>query len=117
MSTTSLPFIPNSALHIPHSPMSLTPSQIKYLKGLAHHRKPVVAVGNQGLTEPVLAEIRIALKAHELLKIKLPGVERDERDSLFERICRDTGAEPVQRIGRVAVIYRRADKPKIQLPA
>lgn len=97
--------------------MSLTPPQIKYLKGLAHHRKPVVTVGNAGLTEPVLAEVRIALRAHELVKIKLPAVEREERDALLARICLDTEAEPVQRIGRAAVIYRRAEKPRIQLPA
>ena len=97
--------------------MSLTVHQIKYLKALAHHRKPVVTVGAAGVTDAVLAEIRIALNAHELVKIKLPAIERGERDILFERICRDTQAEPVQRIGRAGVIYRRAEKPKIQLPA
>jgi RNA-binding protein len=96
--------------------MPLKIAQIKYLKGLAHHRKPVVTVGNAGLTAPVLAEIRLALKAHELVKIKLPALERDERDALLARICDETEAEPVQRIGRMAVIYRRAAKPKIQLP-
>jgi RNA-binding protein len=97
--------------------MSLTQSQIKYLRGLAQGRKPVVTVGNNGLTDPVLAEVRAALRAHELLKIKLPAIERAQRDTLFERLCHETGAEPVQRIGRVAVLYLRADKPKIQFPA
>lgn len=97
--------------------MSLTQPQIKYLKGLAHHRDPVVTVGNAGLTAAVLAEIVLALKAHELLKVKMPALERAERDTLFARICLESEAEPVQQIGRVAVIYRRADKPKIQLPA
>jgi RNA-binding protein len=97
--------------------MSLTIAQIKYLKALAHHRKPVVTVGAAGLTAPVLAEVRIALKAHELVKIKLPALERGERDAMLGQICRDTEAEPVQHIGRMGVIYRRAEKPKIQLPA
>lgn len=97
--------------------MSLTVPQIKHLKALAHHRKPVVTVGAAGVTDPVLAEIRLALKAHELVKIKLPALERGERDSLLARICRDTQAESVQHIGRMGVIYRRADKPRIQLPA
>jgi RNA-binding protein len=97
--------------------MSLSQTQIKYLKALAHHRKPVVTVGNAGLTAAVLREIRIGLKAHELLKIKLPALERTERQSLFEQICDETGAEAVQHIGRMAIIYMRADKPKIQLPA
>jgi RNA-binding protein len=97
--------------------MSLKPAQIQYLKGLAHHRKPVILVGAAGLTAAVLREIEIALNAHELLKIRMPAVERADRQALFEQICRDTKAEPVQHIGRVAIIYRRAQKPKIQLPA
>ena len=97
--------------------MSLSPAQIKYLKGLAHHRKPVVAVGQAGFTPAVLREVRIALRAHELLKIKLPALERGARQQLFEQICQASQAEPVQHIGRMAVIYRPADKPKIQLPA
>jgi len=97
--------------------MSLTLPQIKHLKALAHHRKPVVMVGTAGVTEPVLAEIRIALQAHELVKVKLPAVERAERDAMLGQICRATEAEPVQHIGRMGVIYRRAEKPKIQLPA
>lgn len=96
--------------------MSLTVTQIKYLKSLAHHRKPVVTVGAAGVTEPVLAEVRTALKAHELVKIKLPAVERAARDTLLRRICRETEAEPVQHIGRMGIIYRRAAPPRIQLP-
>ena len=74
-------------------------------------------VGAAGVSAAVMNEIRGALKTHELLKIRLPAVERADRQALFEQICRDTGAEPVQHIGRMAVIYRRGEKPKIQLPA
>lgn len=97
--------------------MPLTTAQIKHLRILAQTRKPVVTIGNAGLSDAVLAEIRIALKAHELLKVKLPALERAQREALYAQICHDTDADPVQRIGRVAVIYRRGDKPKIQLPA
>lgn len=100
-----------------HARMPLRPAQIKYLKALAHHRKPVVTVGNAGLTATVLREVQIALKAHELIKIKLPALERAERQNLFETVCAETGAHAVQHIGRIAILYRRADKPKIQLPA
>jgi RNA-binding protein len=96
--------------------MSLTVKQRVHLRGLAHTRKPVVTVGAAGLTEPVLKEVEIALVAHELVKIKLPGIERAERDAMLASICETTGAEPVQRIGRMAVIYRHGKKPKIQLP-
>jgi RNA-binding protein len=97
--------------------MSLTQTQIKFLKAQAHHRKPVVTVGNAGLTPAVLREVEIALKAHELIKLKLPALEHAERQTLFETACSETGAEAVQHIGRIAVLYRRADKPKLQLPA
>jgi len=97
--------------------MSLTQTQIKHLKALAHHRNPVVMIGAAGLTPAVQREIGFALKAHELIKVKLPAIDRDERQALFEKLCTEAGAEPVQHIGRIAVLYRRAEKPKIQLPA
>ena len=96
--------------------MSLNIRQKKFLRQQAHARKPVVTVGNQGLSAAVLAEIRLALRAHELLKIKLPAGERANRDTLLEQICRETESDAVQLIGRVATVYRAADKPKIQLP-
>ena len=97
--------------------MSLSARQLKFLRHLAQQRKPVVSVGNRGLTAAVLAEIHIALNSHELLKIKLPAAEREERVALFARICTESAAEPVQHIGRMAILYRPSDKPKIQLPA
>ena len=97
--------------------MALNIRHKKYLRQQAHARKPVATVGHQGLNAAVLAEIRIALRTHELLKIKLPAGEREARASLLAQICQDTEAEPVQLIGRVATVYRPSDKPKIQLPA
>ena len=96
--------------------MSLTPKQRKHLKALAHHRKPVVQVGNAGVTTPVIKEITLALDAHELIKIRLPGVEREARHAMLEQVCETTGAETVQEIGRMAVIYRRAKKPRLKFP-
>ncbi len=96
--------------------MALSARQRKHLKALAHHRKPVVQVGNAGVTTAVIREIAQALDVHELLKIRLPGVERDARHTLLEKICEATVAEAVQEIGRMAVIYRRAKKPRLKLP-
>ena len=97
--------------------MALTAKRRKHLKALAHHRKPAVLVGNAGITAPVMREIEQALEHHELLKIRLPGVERGKRTAMLQHICETTRAEAVQEIGRVAVIYRRAKKPRIVLPA
>ncbi len=96
--------------------MALSIKQRKHLKALAHHRKPVVQVGNAGITAAVIKEIELALGHHELLKIRLPGVERDARTEMLKKICEATGADAVQEIGRVAVIYRRAEKPRLKLP-
>jgi RNA-binding protein len=77
----------------------------KQLKSEAHGLKPVVMIGQSGLTDAVLAEIEIALDHHELIKVKIRA-EREERKLISEKICTQTGAELIQTIGQIAVIYR-----------
>ena len=96
--------------------MALNVKQRKHLKALAHHRNPVVQVGNAGITTAVIKEIEVALGHHELLKIRLPGVEREARTEMLKKICAVTGADAVQEIGRMAVIYRPAQKPRLVIP-
>jgi RNA-binding protein len=96
---------------------SLTPAQRQHLRGLAHTRQPVVMIGSNGLTPAVLKEIDLALKAHELIKIKAASDDADTRRSWLEEIAAATGATGVQQIGKVLVVYRAADKPVIVLPA
>jgi len=97
--------------------MALTRTQRKYLKAAAHARKPVVQVGNAGVTDAVLKELDRALERHELLKVRLPAVERDERNEMAQKLSGAVGAELVQEIGRIAVLYRRARTPRLVLPA
>lgn len=94
----------------------LTPAQRQHLKGLAHPLSPVVIIGEKGLTEAVVKEIDRALKAHELIKIKAGSDEKETRSQWQAEICGTLGAMPVQRIGKILVVYRPADKPAIQLP-
>lgn len=96
--------------------MALNVKQRQHLKALAHHRKPVVQVGNAGITAAVIKEIELALGRHELLKIRLPGVEREARTEMLKKICEATGVDAVQEIGRVAIVYRQAEKPRLTLP-
>lgn len=96
--------------------MALNVKQRQHLKALAHHRKPVVQVGNAGITAAVIKEIELALGHHELIKIRLPGVEREARTEMLKKICAATAANPVQEIGRMVVIYRPAEKPRLKLP-
>lgn len=97
--------------------MHLSKTQIRHLRSLGHHLKPVVRVGQHGLRAAVLDEIGHALDAHELIKIKIVA-DRDSRATLLETVCRDTGATPVHSIGQVAVLFRRnPKKPRIALPS
>lgn len=96
--------------------LTLTGKQRRYLRGLSHGRKPVVTIGNKGLNESVMAEIEGALTHHELLKIKLPALARQERERLLASVCAATGADLVQTLGRMGVIFREAEPPVIQLP-
>ncbi len=77
----------------------------KKLRAEAHTLKPVVMIGQSGLTTGVLAELDQALNIHELLKVRIRA-ERDERKLITEKICADSGAELIQSIGQIAVIYR-----------
>ena len=81
--------------------------QMKELKAKAHKLEPVVIIGAKGLTEEVLAEIERALKAHELVKVRAPVLERSERNQVLIQVCERTGAQPVQQVGKVFVIYRK----------
>ena len=96
--------------------MSLSGKQKNYLRGLAHHRNPIVTIGANGLSENVLNEIDTALNQHELLKIKLPAGSKQQRTALVANICSETTAEPVQLLGRVGVIFRASEEFKITLP-
>jgi len=102
----------------------LTPAQRQTLKGRAHALAPVVMIGNAGLTPAVLGEVELALDSHELIKIRVMGGDRHERERILGEICSTTGATPVQHIGKVIVVFRErageaepAVSPKAAKPA
>ncbi len=97
--------------------MPLTRPQIKHLVSLAHHLKPVIMVGQNGVTENLLNELNIALDHHELVKIKIAGEDRDSRNEMIRRLCENSSAEKVQTIGKTLTLFKRnPKKPKIELP-
>jgi RNA-binding protein len=96
--------------------MHLTTKQKQFLKGLAHPLKPIVQLGANGLTEGVVAEIQNALNYHELIKVKVPTDDREEKALIMDAILGETGAEKVQTIGHVLVLYKKSEEPKIALP-
>jgi RNA-binding protein len=86
--------------------LQLTPAQRQTLKGRAHRLHPIIMVGTAGLTAEVLKEIDLALKSHELIKIRVLNEGASGRKTYMEEICRALGAAPVQRIGKVLVVFR-----------
>lgn len=92
----------------------------KYLKGLAHRLKPVVLIGQGGLSSSVIEAIDAALNAHELVKIKFNAFrEKEEKAEITAAIEKSTGAQWVGSIGHTTVIYRQhpeAERRKIKLP-
>ncbi|MGV3345613.1 ribosome assembly RNA-binding protein YhbY [Enterobacteriaceae bacterium LUAb1] len=96
--------------------MNLSTKQKQHLKGLAHPLKPVVMIGNNGLTEGVLAEIEQALLHHELIKVKIASEDRETKLLIVEAIIRETSAASIQVIGKTLVLYRPSEDRKITLP-
>ena len=96
--------------------MALSNKQKQFLKSKAHDLKPVVLLGGNGLTEGVVAEIEQALAHHELIKIKVPGEDREQKVLVMDAIIRETKAEKVQVIGKTLILFRQAKEPKIILP-
>jgi len=95
----------------------LSPTQRRYLRSLAHDLRPVILLGNKGATEAVAKELGQALDIHELVKVKLSGGDKDERQEQIAFLAGQTGAETVQEIGHVVVLFRRNEQdPKLALP-
>jgi RNA-binding protein len=88
----------------------LSAAERKSLKARAHPLEPVVVIGNKGITDEVVKEVETALKAHELIKVRAPGLEREAREEAMQLLCERTRAESVQTIGKVLVIYRKRDE-------
>jgi len=88
----------------------LAPTQRRALRATAHHLNPVVSISQKGLTPSVLAEIDRCLTAHELIKLRLYGIDREDRDVLFTEICTALKCVSVQHIGNLLVLWRENPK-------
>jgi len=87
----------------------LSPAERKELKARAHNLNPIVMIGAKGLTDEVVKEVDLALKAHELIKVRAPSLDRHAREVAFQALCERIGAEGVQHIGKIFVLYRKRD--------
>lgn len=89
--------------------MELSRAQIKRLRAEGHRLKlkPVVIIGQKGLSQNLLHEIDSALSHHELLKLRIPALAKPDRRELTDQICGTHDATLVEAIGGIIVIYRR----------
>lgn len=81
-------------------------SQKKHLRGLGHQLKPLLMVGDAGLSDSLLLEFESTLAHHELIKVKVRVGDRASRDAIITKLCTDFSATLIQRIGNVALLYR-----------
>ncbi len=90
----------------------LTTKRVSALRKQAHLLNPVVLIGEKGLTDAVRKEITQALYDHELIKVKVAGMEKPEFLELADEIAEESAAELIQTIGRTIVLYRVSSKAK-----
>ena len=94
--------------------------QRKYLRGIAHGLKPLVLIGQKGLTPEVLLSAETALNDHELIKVKFVDFkEKDQKEEIADAIEQETASELVGMIGHVAIFYREQPDPekrRIEVP-
>ena len=87
--------------------MQLDNATVKRLKGIGHDLKPIVMIGNKGLTPSIAEEIDRALTDHELIKVKLPAGSKEERDVIGAELAAAANATLIHSIGRMALLLRQ----------
>jgi len=93
-------------------------SQRKYLRAQAHHLNPLVIIGTKGVTDNLIGSVDLALKDHELIKIKFSEFKEAKKE-ISEDMAKATKSEVVGIIGNIAILYRRQQDPekrKIKIP-
>ena len=97
--------------------MTLSEPQKKFLRGLGHSLKPIVMVGEAGVSDSVIAELDACLEHHELVKVRVKVGDRRARNEAIGELASKTSATPVQQIGNMALLYREnKEQNKITLP-
>lgn len=97
--------------------LQLSSEQRRQLRARAHGLNPVVAIAQRGLSDAVLKEIDISLKAHELIKIRVHGDDRQAREAYLDTLCATLDAAPVQHIGKLLIIWRPRPEQETAAPS
>ncbi len=98
--------------------MTLSESQKKFLRGLGHQLKPVIVIGDSGLSESLLKEFESTIDHHELIKVRIRAGDRKSRDDTIRSLCEQSESSLITRTGNVVLVYRRnEDRCRIRLPS
>lgn len=89
----------------------LTGAQVRRLKSLAHHLKPLVLVGQKGVTDSLVTALKKALDDHELIKVKFIDF-KDEKKDLAGELAEKSDSALVSMIGNIATFYREQKDPE-----
>ncbi len=95
--------------------MPLSTQDIKRLRRIGHHLKPVLIFGDKGLSDNFVEELNLRLEDHELIKVKVNAETRDERAAIVQALTEKGSAELIQRIGNIALLYHPAQQPNAKL--
>ena len=87
----------------------------RHLRRISHHLHPVIIVGDGGVSDGVIGETNRALEDHELIKVKINAADRDSRSLLGDALLEACGAEAIQKIGKVIVLYRHNAEANAEL--
>jgi RNA-binding protein len=85
----------------------------KYLRSLAHHLKPVLMVGKNGISGQFIASVDAVLNDHELIKIKF-GEFKEEKKEMSAQIAAETQSEVIGIIGHIVIFYRQHPQPELR---
>lgn len=102
-------------LYIGHARMTLSNTDKKHYRSIAHNLNPVIIIGDKGLTKSLLEELNRALHDHELIKVKIAIGDRDDRSQIIDTLVEETKSEIVQSIGKVVVLLKKNPKAKPKL--
>lgn len=94
---------------------TLTTHERKRLRRIGHELSPIVMLGNHGLSDGVIEELHRALADHELIKVKVAGEDRELRHALIDSVVSVSGAEVVQQVGKIILMYKKAAKQNVHL--
>lgn len=97
--------------------MTISEPQKKFLRGLGHKLKPVILVGDAGVTDALFKEFDSTIDHHELIKVRVRATDRESRDRMLDDLCHRGSALLISRVGNTALLYRRnASNPRIRFP-